>query len=478
MKVLFHFIVKTFLVAAAIIGCSSLTFAQWSVPINLSPGAVSAILNESMGSCIGVSNDTLHVIWADRFNSKTGAIYYTRSVDTGLTWSAPVSITSLTGNAYNPAIAVNGKNIHVVWRVIDTITQHRTSWYRHSPDGGNTWGAAIALDTSVADWPAVAVSGNIVYVVNDIVTSQTPYNTEIFFLKSTDNGITWSTHQQLTYATGRSEDEAISARGNKIHMSWNDNRTGQMQIYYKESSDYGVSWGPDVAIVPPFDYGTMVSVDGANVDVPCAGAASGHYQIYLVQSADSGVSWGPAVNLTNDPANTYYYPFLTRDGADLHLTYVKSGVGGQYLHSANGGISWSLPYNLGNSQITPFVAYTSCAVHIILPDSGRIKYFRNPTGNEGSHCNLTGISSNSETNLVKVYPNPFEGQATIEILGAENIEQAVLKIYNMLGGEILFSKFGNQRKLIVNSDKLGNGMYIYIVSEKDKVIARGTFIVK
>ncbi len=45
----------------------SIVFAQWSGPVNISPNAISAGLNESMGSCIGVSGDTVHVVWGKPF---------------------------------------------------------------------------------------------------------------------------------------------------------------------------------------------------------------------------------------------------------------------------------------------------------------------------------------------------------------------------------------------------------------------------
>ena len=106
-----------------------------------------------MGSCIGVSGDTIHVIWTDKLSGTNAALYYTRSLDTGLTWSVPISLTSLNGNAWNPAIAVNGSNVHVVWRDVDTLSGHRASWYKHSLDGGNSWGSSVFLD-STADWPA------------------------------------------------------------------------------------------------------------------------------------------------------------------------------------------------------------------------------------------------------------------------------------------------------------------------------------
>ena len=452
--------------------------AQWSQPVNLSPNAVSALLNESMGPCIGVSGVTIHVVWADRFTSKKGAIFYTASADTGLAWSTPVAITDLNGNAWNPAIAVNGSNIHVVWREIDTINQHRSSHYKHSLDGGISWGPNVCLDTVIADWPAVAVSGDMVYVANDIVTSSSPYNTEIFFLKSDDNGTTWSTHQQLTFATGRSEDEAITAQGSQVHMAWNDNRSGRMQIFYKRSTDYGATWDPDVVVIPPSDYGTMVSANGANIDIPCAGAVTGHYQILLAQSSDSGVSWGTQTNVTNDTAQTFYYPYMVRDSNDLHMTCVKSGVGCQYLHSGNGGATWDSQYNMGFSNITPFIAYTGCVLHVIIPDSGHINYIRNPTGNSGSHCNTTtGVSPLRKGELVvKQFPNPFNLQTTIDFSSTENPGNFILKVYDVVGREIICSEFGKNNKIIIGRDKLQSGVYFYRVLQKETIIKTGKML--
>jgi len=451
--------------------------AQWSQPVNISPNAVSALLNESMGPCIGVNGYTIHVVWADRFTSKKGAIFYTSSADTGLTWSNPVPITDLNGNAWNPAIAVSGSNIHVVWREIDTVNQHRSSHYKHSLDGGNSWGANVRLDTVIADWPAVTVSGNMVYVANDIVTSSTPYNTEIFFMKSADNGSTWSTHQQLTFASGRSEDEAITAQGSQVHMAWNDNRSGRMQIFYKRSTDYGTTWGPDVVVIPPNDYGTMVSANGSHIDIPCSGAVTGRYQILFSQSADSGVSWGSQINLTNDTANTYYYPYMVRDSNDLHMTYVKSNTGGQYLHSGDGGATWDNKYNMGFSNITPFIAYTGCVLHVIIPDSGHINYIRNPTGNSGAHCNTaTAIPRPEKELLVKQYPNPFTRQTSIEISSSSCTDNFVVKVYNMLGVEIISQGFGKSNKLTFGKDKLQTGVYSYKVFQKEKLLFTGKML--
>lgn len=421
-----------------------------------------------MGPCIGVAGDSVHIVYADRFNSKHGAIYYVFSSDSGLTWNQPIAITNINGNAWNPAIAVNHSNIHVVWREIDTINNHRSSHYIHSVDGGMTWGTGMIIDTVVADWPAVAVSGYNVYVVNDIVTSQSPYNTEIFFLKSTDNGNSWSPHQQITFAAGRSEDEAITAEGPDVFMSWNDNRTGQMQIFYKHSGDYGTTWSQDTALIPPFDYGTWVNADNANIDVIAAGAASGRYQIQLAQSTNLGSTWSPNSDLTNDTAHTYYYPYMVRDGNDLHVTYVKSGVGGQYLHSTDGGATWGSPYSFCFSGITDFIAYTGCVLHVIIPDSGHINYFRNPTGNPGDHCYQPAGIKDFGKNDISVHPDPVSDELTIQ--GIKNHGVHNIQVYNSTG-QLVFSDTIFDDGMIDVTD-FSDGIYLLQYSFGNEVIIK------
>ena len=265
-----------------------------------------------------------------------------------------------------------------------------------------------------------------------------------------------------------------------VYMSWNDNRNGPLQIFYKHSADYGVTWDTDILINSEPSYGTMVSADGLRIDIPSAGAPSGHYQIHLNQSADGGSTWGSDMNLTNDPANTYYYPYMVRDSNDLHMTYVKSGAGGQYLHSGDGGATWDTPYNMGFSQITPFIAYTGCVLHVIMPDSGHINYIRNPTGNNGPHClNSTGIPARtSHDATVKIYPNPFESKTTLEIPVDKLKERTVLKIYDLTGQEIISTSFGNRNKIIIDREKLANGIYFYKIFQKVKPVATGKIVVE
>ena len=99
----FDYAKTSLLILIALCFYSNYSAAQWSVPINISPNARNPLMNENMGPCIAVSGDTVHVIWSDQ-TSHGSAIYYTRSVDTGHTWSMAVAITDTNGKASMPCI--------------------------------------------------------------------------------------------------------------------------------------------------------------------------------------------------------------------------------------------------------------------------------------------------------------------------------------------------------------------------------------
>jgi hypothetical protein len=454
-----------FLILVVIGSAPKESFAQWSAPVDISPSAVSAGLNESMGSCLGVSGDTVHVVWTDKLSNNHAIIYYTHSLDTGLTWSNAVPISPPAGNAWNPAIAVSGLNVHVVWREIDTVTNHRASWYRHSLDGGYTWGPLFFLD-STADWPAVTVSDTTVYIANDVVVAQSPYNTEIFLMRSIDNGNTWTGPVQLTNAVGRSEDEAIMAQGSHVHMSWNDNRGGQFRILYKESDDWGVTWKPDIIVDTPYDYNTMVSADTEYIDVVACGAPSGHYQLLLAQSPDTGATWTVMNNdLSNDTAHTYYLPHMTRDDCELHIM-CGSSAGARYFHSADGGSTWDVPTPMFSSG---FVAYTGHVLHVIGLSGGHVNYTRNPTGNGMGICTPTVVASSLVNNYgTGLFPNPFTNYLTIttnsKLQTLNPKPESTITLFDYTGKEILRTKEAGE-ETIINTEGIAGGLYFLRVED-------------
>src|SRR5512140_763659 len=63
----------------------------------------------------------------------------------------------------------------------------------------------------------------------------------------------WQPDQRLTNDTANSwissnSAWSVAASGNTVHTVWKDYRTGNDQIYYKRSTDGGVTWGADTRL--------------------------------------------------------------------------------------------------------------------------------------------------------------------------------------------------------------------------------------
>jgi len=138
-----------------------------------------------------------------------------------------------------PKIAVDSSGgLHVVWHSSGPYM----IYYKASADGGETWTQSRRLtwNPSNSGWPAIAVdsSGNLHVVWNDDM----PGNAEIYYKKSTDGGVTWASQKRLTWTSDESySPEVVIDSLGHLHVIWCDFTSGNGEIYYKSSSDMGVT---------------------------------------------------------------------------------------------------------------------------------------------------------------------------------------------------------------------------------------------
>ncbi len=428
--------------------------------MNISPGTTSIGMNENAGQCLVKVGDTLRITYSDR-STAMAKIMYNQSHDQGLTWGTPVQLfTSL--NCGFTAIASSGSNVHIVW--MDSLGSDRASYYRRSLDGGVTWDPIICLDSVTKFWPGIACSGNLVIAT---LNKDLAGNTEVFIKRSLDNGSTWLPEQQISNAPNRSEDPAITMLGNDVHLSWNDKRSGIMNIYYCHSADGGATWGTETGLTTTDSYTSMVCADGNHVDVPHGLRIGTTFDLGLAESADTGTTWPPNQLLTNTPALSELYPFMVRDGLNMHLVHIGPG-GTNYIHSADGGTTWDAPLLLGASNGQPFIAYTACALHVIFGNAGAIYYMRNPIGN----CPTVGVNSTASANSgVKVYPNPASDEITVN---TSDNEPSEITLYDLTSRELFRQTFTNST--IVNIEKLSTGIYIYKMKSRNGILNTGKVV--
>jgi hypothetical protein len=207
-----------------------------------------------------------------------------------------------------------------------------------------------------------------------------------------------------------------------VDVVWGDTRDGNNEVYFKRSTDQGTTWQPDVRLTsaPDFSYHPSIYISGLDVHVVWHDRREGHPDIYYKQSTDGGVTWSPDVCLTQNSAFKDW-PSISASGSNVHMVWEDSrnGSGVFYKRSTDKGATWSQDTLLPNpsASFRPFLALSGGMVHVVWIDdrdgNSEIYYKRNPTGNIGVGESSGGFYPLTSNLSFSVVPNPFTSFATI-----------------------------------------------------------------
>jgi Tol biopolymer transport system component len=262
-----------------------------------------------------------------------GEIYFKRSTDGGTTWSANRRLTNNAGHSEHPDIAVDGLNIYVVWN--DATPGNGEIYFKRSTDGGTTWSANRRLTNNAGESrrPQISVNGSNIYMV---WREETTGNREIYFKRSTDGGITWSANRRLTNNAGESQDPQISVNGSNIYVVWDDDSTGYREIYFKRSTDGGITWSANMRLTNNTNsWSPVIAVDGPNIYVVWGNDTPGNGEIYFKRSADRGATWTANRRLTNNTGGSWD-PFIAVDGSNIYVVWMDDTPGNYEIYFKKG----------------------------------------------------------------------------------------------------------------------------------------------
>src|SRR4030043_390533 len=292
----------------------------------------------------------------------------------GDTWTTGKRLTNNAGSSSYPAIAVDGSNIYVVWE--DNTPGNLEIYFKKSDDGGVTWTTNKRLTTNAgARYPSIAVNGPNIYVVWTAYT--TPGSFEIYFKKSEDGGVTWSPNKRLTNNSGISCCPAIAADGPNIYVVWQDDTPGNYEIYFKKSDDGGATWSANERLTN--NAGTSsypaIAVDNSNIYVVWQNfmPTPGSFEIYFKKSDDGGATWTTSKRLTNN-AGPSLLPAITVDGSNIYVVWYDDTPGNPEIYfkkSDDGGATWTtnkrLTNNAGYSYV-PAIAVDGSNICVVWED--------------------------------------------------------------------------------------------------------------
>jgi Neuraminidase (sialidase) len=254
--------------------------------------------------------------------------------------------------------------------VLTSLLAATVAFAQWEPDQRLTNDPASSKTAENSNTWAVAARGDTVHVVWADERHSTAYD-EIYYKRSTDGGVTWGSDVRLTNNTGRSWCPSVAVAGDNVHVVWEDSRSGDWyDIYYRRSTDGGTTWVPEVLfpLAPRLGFEPSVAVAGDSVHVVWDGLPNETgrpLEVYYRRSTDGGATWGGVTRLTNDSSDYAWQPSVAAAGANVHVAWYDGRHGPTspaeiyYKRSTDGGSTWESDMRLTNS--IPNSQWTSIA---------------------------------------------------------------------------------------------------------------------
>jgi hypothetical protein len=222
--------------------------SQWETPVvvtkacGVSWNTVTILPWPSMA----VSGNSVYLVWEDSKDDTSGEIYYMRSTNGGQSWQARVRLTTDGLRSICPTVAAAGNHVYVTWLDCEPQDSIYRCQFRHSANGGTTWGSTNCLiedRIQIIDYafgtPQVSARDNLAIVVWG--TTSTQGESGVYFRRSIDNGTTWSSPVCIRSGFTRSANPSATIDDSGYaHVVWSDEAEGNFETFYSRHSLWGV----------------------------------------------------------------------------------------------------------------------------------------------------------------------------------------------------------------------------------------------
>jgi hypothetical protein len=226
-------------------------------------------------------------------------------------------------------------------------------------------------------------------------------NYEIYYKRSTNAGVSWEADTRLTNNTSTSQLPSVAVSGSDVYVVWDDYRDGNYEIYYKHSTDDGLNWSSDVRLTinPAISLAPCVKASGTDVHIVWRDFRDNNHEIYYRHSSNSGTTWSADTRLTNNTAISGD-PSVAVSGSSVLVVWSDERDGNPEIYcksSTDAGGNWGADTRLTNStgdSYFPSVSISGMFANVVWQD--------NRDGNQEiyhKHSLDAGLSWGADTRL-------------------------------------------------------------------------------
>lgn len=325
---------------------------------------------DTKSKAIAVLNDTVYAVWQGEPTESTSHIYFSKSIDGGLSFATEINISEATGFSthYFASLYVSqDAKIHIAWAVMPEEGKANIL-YTNSEDGGISFKTPISITTNDGSaFPCIGGYGNNVYLFYTFAGNYP--KADYYFFRSTNNGTYFESPIQINDAPciGNIEFDNINTltmdKLGNIYLAWADGRRaeGEGDIFFAKSVDQGLSFSPNVMVNDINGLGAnaiqnipSIAVEGDNVYVAFSDKRLGdgwlNKRAYLSVSTNGGSSF-----YSENPLAGYTDEFTSFDIAVSESGKLSVAISGNIqswgvwlYESENKGMSFSTPIALND----------------------------------------------------------------------------------------------------------------------------------
>jgi hypothetical protein len=325
----------------------------------LAPGiqeasAFSFHTNQNLSSDVGASNmhqvlatgSNVYVVWV-----ANNDIFLRTSADNGASFASTIPISNNAGTSSSPQITASGSNVYVVWQDDTNSPGNDDIFFSRSTDSGATFSSPVNIRQNAADFfssPRIAAVGTNVYVTWQEASG------DIFFSRSTDSGANFDAAINISNSANASAPPNMAASGANVYIVWQE---AFENIFFSRSTDSGANF--DAAVDMTQNAGLGISelpqIAAAGVSVYIAWTTL-DFNTFItdaifVYSTDSGANFSAADNIS-DSINLVQSVRIVLSGTNVYLVYVDDDFVTQDVYvarSIDAGVNFGAHINLSNS---------------------------------------------------------------------------------------------------------------------------------
>jgi hypothetical protein len=268
----------------------------------------------------------IYVVWVDE-SSGEREIMFSKSSDSGKTFSDSIVISQDSISPYNVELAAEGQNVYIVWNSFG-IEMRNIILLSKSNDGGKTFGDLTEIGVGdLETYPKIAASADEYYVSWDTKDSK---GTEISLIKGHKDSNNIHNVTQLGKLNNEGIDggeSQVTADGDQVIVSWTSLvPIDKKYVYISNSMNNGNDFGDNIPISSTNSSNVENILINDNTYIVWQDIIDGNEEIFYTKSNANGTSIDKPINVSNS-IGISECPSITVSTSGIHIIWEDDTTG-------------------------------------------------------------------------------------------------------------------------------------------------------